>query len=159
MACRSGSTPIACSRRCWSRSSSAFPRRCSSAGWATGSAQARHPDRTRRLCRHHRLRVLPRSEIEFYAMAVAVGLVQGGVQSLSRSLFGRLVPEGKSARVLRLLQHDGQVRDRARPAAHRDRRRARAQRARVDHLAGPVVRRRRVSAAACARRRGAGNRA
>ena len=25
------------------------------------------------------------------------GLVQGGVQSLSRSLFGRLVPEGKSA--------------------------------------------------------------
>jgi UMF1 family MFS transporter len=35
------------------------------------------------------------SEIEFYAMAVVVGLVQGGVQSLSRSLFGRLVPEGK----------------------------------------------------------------
>jgi len=26
-----------------------------------------------------------------------VGLVQGGVQSLSRSFFGRLVPEGKSA--------------------------------------------------------------
>jgi UMF1 family MFS transporter len=37
------------------------------------------------------------SEIEFYAMAVVVGLVQGGVQSLSRSLFGRLVPEGKNA--------------------------------------------------------------
>jgi UMF1 family MFS transporter len=36
------------------------------------------------------------SEIEFYAMAVVVGLVQGGVQSLSRSLFGHLVPEGKS---------------------------------------------------------------
>jgi UMF1 family MFS transporter len=34
---------------------------------------------------------------EFFAMAVAVGLVQGGVQSLSRSLFGRLVPEGKNA--------------------------------------------------------------
>ncbi|MGC4027524.1 MAG: MFS transporter [Steroidobacteraceae bacterium] len=33
---------------------------------------------------------------EFYAMAVVVGLVQGGVQSLSRSFFGRLVPEGKS---------------------------------------------------------------
>ena len=30
-------------------------------------------------------------------MAALVGLVQGGVQSLSRSLFGRLVPEGKSA--------------------------------------------------------------
>ena len=29
---------------------------------------------------------------EFYALAVAVGLVQGGVQSLSRSLFARLIP-------------------------------------------------------------------
>ncbi|HET9865617.1 MAG TPA: MFS transporter [Steroidobacteraceae bacterium] len=37
------------------------------------------------------------SETEFFALAVAVGLVQGGVQSLSRSLFGRLVPEGKNA--------------------------------------------------------------
>jgi MFS transporter, UMF1 family len=36
------------------------------------------------------------SEIEFYALAVVIGLVQGGVQSLSRSLFGRLVPTGKS---------------------------------------------------------------
>jgi len=34
---------------------------------------------------------------EFYALAVTVGLVQGGVQSLSRSLYGRLVPEGKNA--------------------------------------------------------------
>jgi UMF1 family MFS transporter len=37
------------------------------------------------------------SEGEFYALAITVGLVQGGVQSLSRSLFGRLVPEGKNA--------------------------------------------------------------
>jgi UMF1 family MFS transporter len=37
------------------------------------------------------------SEREFFALAVTVGLVQGGVQSLSRSLFGRLVPEGKNA--------------------------------------------------------------
>jgi len=37
------------------------------------------------------------NETEFFAMAIAVGLVQGGVQSLSRSLFGRLVPEGKNA--------------------------------------------------------------
>ena len=37
------------------------------------------------------------SEAEFFAMAIAVGLVQGGVQSLSRSLFGRMVPEGKNA--------------------------------------------------------------
>jgi len=38
-----------------------------------------------------------RSVAEFYAMAVCVGLVQGGVQSLSRSLYGRFVPAGKSA--------------------------------------------------------------
>ncbi|HET7810021.1 MAG TPA: MFS transporter [Steroidobacteraceae bacterium] len=37
------------------------------------------------------------SETEFFVLAMAVGLVQGGVQSLSRSLFGRLVPEGKNA--------------------------------------------------------------
>jgi len=34
---------------------------------------------------------------DFYILAVAVGLVQGGIQSLSRSYFGRLVPEGKSS--------------------------------------------------------------
>jgi UMF1 family MFS transporter len=34
---------------------------------------------------------------EFFALAVVIGLVQGGVQSLSRSLFGRLVPAGKGA--------------------------------------------------------------
>jgi UMF1 family MFS transporter len=34
---------------------------------------------------------------EFYAMAIVVGLVQGGVQSLSRSMFGKMVPPGKSA--------------------------------------------------------------
>ena len=37
------------------------------------------------------------SEREFFVLACAVGLVQGGVQSLSRSLFGRLVPDGKNA--------------------------------------------------------------
>jgi UMF1 family MFS transporter len=37
------------------------------------------------------------SVAEFYALAITVGLVQGGVQSLSRSLYGRLVPEGKNA--------------------------------------------------------------
>jgi len=36
------------------------------------------------------------TETEFYALAIVIGLVQGGVQSLSRSLFGRLVPPGKS---------------------------------------------------------------
>jgi UMF1 family MFS transporter len=37
------------------------------------------------------------SALEFYLMAATVGLVQGGVQSLSRSMFGRLIPAGKSA--------------------------------------------------------------
>ena len=36
------------------------------------------------------------SEAEFMTMAIIIGLVQGGVQSLSRSLFGRLVPAGKA---------------------------------------------------------------
>jgi len=34
---------------------------------------------------------------EFYLLAVTVGLVQGGIQSLSRSLFARLIPEAQSA--------------------------------------------------------------
>lgn len=34
--------------------------------------------------------------VHFYALAVALGLVQGGVQSLSRSLFGQLIPAHKS---------------------------------------------------------------
>jgi MFS transporter, UMF1 family len=36
------------------------------------------------------------TEAQFMVMAIIIGLVQGGVQSLSRSLFGRLVPAGKS---------------------------------------------------------------
>ena len=35
------------------------------------------------------------SVVEFFALAIVIGAVQGGVQSLSRSLFGRLVPTGK----------------------------------------------------------------
>jgi UMF1 family MFS transporter len=34
---------------------------------------------------------------QFYLMAVIIGLVQGGVQSLSRSLYTRLIPAGQSA--------------------------------------------------------------
>jgi len=37
------------------------------------------------------------SEFDFYMMAVAIGLVQGGIQSLSRSLYTRLIPAEKSA--------------------------------------------------------------
>ena len=33
----------------------------------------------------------------FYALAVAIGLVQGGIQSLSRALFASLIPDGQSA--------------------------------------------------------------
>ncbi|NNF51158.1 MAG: MFS transporter [Gammaproteobacteria bacterium] len=33
---------------------------------------------------------------EFFRLAIAIGLVQGGVQSLSRSLFARLIPADKS---------------------------------------------------------------
>jgi MFS transporter, UMF1 family len=36
------------------------------------------------------------STAEFYGMAAVIGLVQGGVQSLSRSFYGRLVPPDKS---------------------------------------------------------------
>jgi UMF1 family MFS transporter len=34
---------------------------------------------------------------DFYILAFMVGLVQGGIQSLSRSYYGRLVPDGKSS--------------------------------------------------------------
>jgi UMF1 family MFS transporter len=34
---------------------------------------------------------------EFYALAMVIGLVQGGIQSLSRSLYARLIPKSQSA--------------------------------------------------------------
>ncbi len=37
------------------------------------------------------------SVAEFYALAVVVGLVQGGIQALSRSLYARLIPRDRSA--------------------------------------------------------------
>jgi UMF1 family MFS transporter len=36
------------------------------------------------------------TENDFYALAAVIGLVQGGIQSLSRSYFGRLVPAGRA---------------------------------------------------------------
>lgn len=36
------------------------------------------------------------SEREFFVLAIVIGCVQGGVQSLSRSFYGRLVPAGKA---------------------------------------------------------------
>ena len=35
------------------------------------------------------------SKIHFYALAGIIGLFQGGIQAISRSLFARLVPLGK----------------------------------------------------------------
>ena len=37
-------------------------------------------------------------EIEFYGLAVAIGLVQGGVQSLSRSFYAKMIPPESAAR-------------------------------------------------------------
>ncbi|HVN72603.1 MAG TPA: MFS transporter [Desulfomonilia bacterium] len=37
------------------------------------------------------------TRIEFYIMAVLIGMVQGGVQALSRSLYAALIPEDKAA--------------------------------------------------------------
>jgi UMF1 family MFS transporter len=34
---------------------------------------------------------------EFYVLAIVIGLVQGGVQALSRSFFARLIPKGQTA--------------------------------------------------------------
>lgn len=36
-------------------------------------------------------------KIEFYALAVVIGLVQGGIQALSRSLYSRLIPHDQTA--------------------------------------------------------------
>ncbi len=38
-----------------------------------------------------------KSEIHFYILAAAVGLFQGGIQALSRSLYARIIPVSKSA--------------------------------------------------------------
>ena len=37
------------------------------------------------------------TDIEFYMLAVTVGLVQGGIQAISRSFFSTLIPENKEA--------------------------------------------------------------
>jgi UMF1 family MFS transporter len=37
-------------------------------------------------------------ELEFYVLAVSIGLVQGGVQSLSRSFYAKMIPPESAAR-------------------------------------------------------------
>ncbi len=39
--------------------------------------------------------VLMTKPIEFYMLAIAIGLVQGGIQALSRSYYSRLIPKGQ----------------------------------------------------------------
>jgi UMF1 family MFS transporter len=38
-----------------------------------------------------------RTEWHFYVLAIAIGLVQGGIQALSRSYYARIIPTDKSA--------------------------------------------------------------
>ncbi len=38
-----------------------------------------------------------KSSTEFYVLAIIVGLVQGGIQALSRSFFAKIIPHDKSA--------------------------------------------------------------
>ncbi|MCK4446853.1 MAG: MFS transporter, partial [Candidatus Marinimicrobia bacterium] len=35
--------------------------------------------------------------VEFYVLAIVIGLVQGGIQALSRSFYSRLIPKDQSA--------------------------------------------------------------
>ncbi|UCH45939.1 MAG: MFS transporter [Nitrospiraceae bacterium] len=37
------------------------------------------------------------NKIEFYILAIVIGLVQGGIQAMSRSFYGRIIPADKSA--------------------------------------------------------------
>ena len=53
--------------------------------------------------------VFMNSVLEFYVLAVALGLVQGGVQSLSRSLFSHLIPAEKSGEYFGLLNMLGKA--------------------------------------------------
>ena len=52
----------------------------------------------------------------FYILAGLVGVVQGGTQALSRSLFASMIPRAQVGRVLRVLQHLREVRGDLRPA-------------------------------------------
>ncbi|MBX2823915.1 MAG: MFS transporter [Gammaproteobacteria bacterium] len=49
------------------------------------------------------------SSLEFYILAVALGLVQGGVQSLSRSLFSHLIPPEKNGEYFGFLNMMGKA--------------------------------------------------
>jgi UMF1 family MFS transporter len=68
----------------------------------------------------HRVRVLLDSVVEFFGLAVVIGPGAGRrAEPVALVVRGGSCREGKNGRVLRLLQHDGQVRDRDRSAARR----------------------------------------
>lgn len=46
-------------------------------------------------------------EFDFYGLAIAIGLVQGGIQALSRALFARLIPERHAGRYFGLFNMMG----------------------------------------------------
>ena len=50
-----------------------------------------------RACWSPRTSCRPGAGGQFYALAAVIGLVQGGTQALSRSLFSQLIPAGKEA--------------------------------------------------------------
>ena len=89
-----------------------------------------------------------RSEWQFYVLAAAFGTVQGGVQALSRSYFTHADSARARRRVLRLLQHAGEVCRGAGAAGHGSGRHHDRQSAAVDPGADAVLRRRRVVAVA-----------
>ena len=96
------------------------------------------------------------SVAEFFALAAVIGLVQGGVQSLSRSFFGRLVPPGKGGEFFGFYNMMGKFATVVGPAAGGGRGADDGQFARLHRVAGDPVRRgRRGAAARCASRRGA----
>ena len=83
-----------------------------------------------------------RQPLPFFALGAGIGLVLGGSQALSRSLFSHLIPRGKEARVLRPLRDQRPRHELARPAAVRPGLPAHRQLPGRDHLAGGLLRRR-----------------
>jgi UMF1 family MFS transporter len=51
--------------------------------------------------------IIMREAWEFYCMATIIGLVQGGIQALSRSMYSRLIPDNQSAEYFGFLNMTG----------------------------------------------------
>ena len=84
-------------RCCWCSSSASRSRSCSGC-WPTGSApSAAIFLGARRVRRDQRLGLLHETATQFFVLCLLVGMVKGGAQALSRSLFASMVPRHKSA--------------------------------------------------------------